>query len=313
MKSKASAPLIALAPMEGLVDAPMRAALTAMGGVDWCVTEFIRVTQSVLPTRTYQRLAPELEQQWKTASGTPLHVQFLGSDPEFLAANAVRAAKLGAKEIDLNFGCPAKAVNRHRGGAVLLEEPELLNTIVTAVRAAVPEPIKVTAKMRLGYLDKSLMLDCARALDEAGAARIVVHARTKAEGYRPPAHWHCIAQIADVVRAPVMANGEIWTVEDYLQCRRESGCNDVMLGRGLVARPDLALQIRTALLGEHQAPSSWDPIFAAVQVFYQHSLAQLNPTAAAGRLKSWLAHLRHTYPEASELYQQVRTQKVVAL
>lgn len=303
---------IALAPMEGLVDAPMRAALTAVGGIDWCVTEFIRVTQSVLPARTYQRLAPEMNNDWHTASGTPLHVQFLGSDPAFLAENAARAAALGAREIDLNFGCPAKSVNRHRGGAVLLDEPELLHEIVSTVRAATPTTVRVTAKMRLGYMDKSKMLDCARALDSAGAAQIVVHARTKAEGYKPPAHWHCIAQIREVVRdAHVIANGEIWTVEDYWQCRRESGCDDVMLGRGLVAKPDLALQIRASLAGHADTSLGWPAIYEAVRVFHAHSSELLAPVPAAGRLKSWLAHLRHTYPEAEQLYQQVRQMKLV--
>ncbi len=322
---------IALAPMEGLVDAPMRAALTQVGGVDWCVTEFIRVTQSVLPTRTYQRLAPEMANDWRTRSGTPLHVQFLGSDIDFLAANAERAAALGAREIDLNFGCPAKSVNRHRGGAVLLDEPELLHAIVRAVRAATPASVRVTAKMRLGYMDKSRMLECAQALDDAGAAQIVVHARTKAEGYKPPAHWHYIARIREVVKAHVIANGEIWTVEDYWQCRRESGCGDVMLGRGLVAKPDLALQIRASINGDvagHIGDSgstlssdratastnalAWAIIYNAVREFHAQSSALLEPMPAAGRLKSWLAHLRHTYPEAEALYQSVRAQKTVA-
>lgn len=303
---------IALAPMEGLVDAPMRAALTQMGGVDWCVTEFIRVTQSVLPARTYQRLAPEMDNDWRTPCGTPLHVQFLGSDPDFLAANAARAAQLGAREIDLNFGCPAKSVNRHRGGAVLLDEPELLHTIVSAVRAATPPSVRVTAKMRLGYLDKSRMLECAQALDAGGAAQIVVHARTKVEGYKPPAHWQYIARIREAVKAHVIANGEIWTVEDYWQCRRESGCDDVMLGRGLVAKPDLALQIRASIEGHAAQALGWAAVHEALQMFHRRSCELLAPLPAAGRLKSWLAHLRHTYAEAEELYQLLRTQKTVA-
>lgn len=303
---------IALAPMEGLVDAPMREALTRVGGIDWCVTEFVRITQSVLPPRTYRRVAPEMEQQWKTTSGTPLHVQFLGSDPQFLAENAVQAAALGAREIDLNFGCPAKTVNRHRGGAALLKEPELLNAIVSAVRKATPADVKVTAKMRLGYLDKSLMLDCARALDDGGAGHIVVHARTKVEGYRPPAHWACIAQVREVVQAQVIANGDIWTVEDYLQCRRESGCEDVMLGRGLVARPDLALQIRATIAGEDATPLPWSALQSIIEGFYARVSEEICAAHAPGRLKSWLAHLRRSYPQAEALYQDIRTQKLLA-
>lgn len=153
---------IALAPMEGLVDEIMRDVLTGVGGVDWCVTEFIRVSDRLLPASQFRRLAPELAQGARTAAGTPLRVQLLGSDPACLADNAARACRLGAPVIDLNFGCPARTVNKSRGGAVLLKEPELLHAIVREVRRTVPAAIPVTAKMRLGFESTDLALDCAR-------------------------------------------------------------------------------------------------------------------------------------------------------
>ncbi len=128
---------IALAPMEGLVDEILRDVLTQVGGIDWCVTEFIRVTDRVLPRSTYRKLAPELFNGARTAAGTPLRVQLLGSDPKCLGDNAAYACVLGAPVIDLNFGCPAKTVNKSRGGAVLLKEPELLHAIVREVRRSV--------------------------------------------------------------------------------------------------------------------------------------------------------------------------------
>ncbi|WP_374347079.1 tRNA dihydrouridine synthase [Chitinimonas sp.] len=303
---------IALAPMEGLVDAPLRAALTGIGGVDWCVTEFVRVTSTLLPARFFKRLAPEADQGWRTPAGVLLKLQLLGSDPACLADNAARAAELGAPGIDLNFGCPAKSVNRHRGGAVLLGEPVLLHAIVKAVRAAVPADIPVTAKMRLGYEDTALALDCARALDSGGASELVVHARTKLDGYKPPAHWHWIARIKEVVKADVVANGEIWSVEDYFRCRAESGCDDVMLGRGLVARPDLARQIRAAVAGLPSDRLDWADILPVLAQF-QHSIAGLGAqTYAPGRLKQWLGYLRLGYPEAHGLFREIRQQQQIA-
>ena len=151
--------------MEGLTDPIMRDVLTHVGSFDWCVTEFIRVTDSVLPDHIYQAYCPELQNGGKTAAGTPVHVQFLGNNPEMLAANAVRAAELGAPAIDMNFGCPAKTVNRHRGGSVLLDEPEVVHELVKAVRDAVPAHIPVSAKMRLGYMDRSFMLENAHAIE----------------------------------------------------------------------------------------------------------------------------------------------------
>ena len=97
---------IVLAPMEGLADDVMRRVLTAVGGYDWCVSEFVRVTDSVLPERAFRRISPELDHQAKTAAGTPVRLQLLGSDPLRLAQNAARAATLKPFGIDLNFGCP---------------------------------------------------------------------------------------------------------------------------------------------------------------------------------------------------------------
>ena len=127
-------PRLILAPMEGVVDAVMREQLTAIGGYERCVTEFVRVSQSILPNRVFFRYAPELRQGGYTNSGAPVYLQLLGSDPKLMAANAARAAGLGARGIDLNFGCPAKTVNRSQGGAALLRSPKLVRSICQQVR-----------------------------------------------------------------------------------------------------------------------------------------------------------------------------------
>ena len=142
---------LALAPMEGLVDDAMRTLLTEIGGIDWCVSEFVRINSTLLPAASFLKLAPEIAVGSCTPSGTPMRLQLLGSDPSCLADNAAFAVTLGAPVIDLNFGCPAKTVNKSKGGAVLLKEPELMHAIVSAVRAAVPAAVPVTAKMRLGF------------------------------------------------------------------------------------------------------------------------------------------------------------------
>lgn len=297
---------IALAPMEGLVDDIMRDVLTRVGGIDWCVTEFIRVTERLLPTHYFHKLAPELLEGAKTRAGVPMRVQLLGSDPVCLAENAVLACELGAPVIDLNFGCPAKTVNRSRGGAVLLKEPDLLHAIVSEVRRQVPAAIPVTAKMRLGFDSTDVALDCARALDAAGAAHIVVHARTKTDGYKPPAYWEWIPRIQDVVRIPVIANGEIWSIDDWRRCREVCGASDIMIGRGLVARPDLARQIAAAQRGEAVRPMSWVELLPLLREFWRQVVEKLTVTQAPGRLKQWLALLTKSYPEACSLFDTVR-------
>ena len=331
-----------LAPMEGLLDHPLREVLTAAGGIDRCVSEFIRITDMLMPDRVFTRIVPELLQGGRTRAGVPVRPQLLGSDPGCLADNAAALAALGPDGIDLNFGCPAKVVNRHGGGASLLQDPELLGRIVRAVRAAVPAALPVTAKMRLGYEDASRAVECARALADAGASELVVHARTKADGYRPPAHWERVPAIREAVAVPVVANGEIWTAADAERCRHVTGCDALMLGRGMVADPGLALAIRArrragvavslavpahasqarldergfakASAGGPHSPAaygdapalSWDDLLPLMADFWRRVGTRVEPRHRAGRLKQWLNLLRRRYPEAQLAYDRLR-------
>lgn len=291
-----------LAPMEGLLDHGLRDTLTRVGGVELCVSEFIRVTDSVLPARAFMRVVPELREGSRTPAGVPVRVQLLGSDPACLADNAQALSALHPAGIDLNFGCPAKTVNRHRGGAVLLQEPELVGQIVAAVRRAVPAHIPVSAKMRLGYEDDALAEDCAQAIEAAGASDLVVHARTKRHGYRPPAYWDRIADIRACVKLPMVANGEIWSVQDARRCREVTGCQRLMIGRGLVSDPGLAL----AIAADGAVTVPWSHIRALMPVFWQSVCARVAPRHRAGRLKQWLNYLRQTYPEAQATFEALR-------
>ena len=314
--------MILLAPMEGLLDFVLRDILTRVGGIDRCVSEFIRVTGTLLPDRVFTRIVPELDHGGRTPAGVPVRAQLLGSDPVCLAENAAKLAALGPAGIDLNFGCPAKGVNHHRGGAVLLDEPELIAEIVAAVRRAVPRHMPVSAKMRLGYSDGSRALECALAIAGGGAEELVVHARTKADGYRPPAYWERIQDIRAAVTIPVIANGEIWNVGDASRCRTLSGCNALMLGRGIVADPGLALAIKVRDLSTpadsirpyHCVNSaaadwtlSWPALLPFVADFWQIVGAHIALHHRSGRLKQWLNFLRRRYPEAQAAYAAVRT------
>ena len=300
---------IILAPMEGLVDAPMRDILTRIGGIDRCVSEFIRVTDGALNIGSIRRIVPESLTDWKTAAGTPVHPQLLGSDPHWLGVNALLMAQLGAPAVDLNFGCPAKTVNRHRGGAVLLQEPETLYQIVSMVRDALPAEVPLTTKMRLGYSDTSQTLECASALASGGAAEIAVHARTKEQGYKPPAEWEWLARVREVVSVPVIANGDVTDLESYQRIREVSGCSQVMIGRGLVACPELALGIQ-GWLSERagQVPPRWNELHPWLIDFYGQVRAQVVDRHVAGRLKQWLVMLATHYPEARALFDQIRRQ-----
>lgn len=302
-----------LAPMEGLLDDVLRAVLSRLGGYDCAVSEFARVSGSVLPHRCFRRIVPELDHGSRAVGGMPVRVQLLGSDPEMIAASAASLAELAPAAVDLNFGCPAPTVNRNRGGAILLDEPELLHQIALAVRSALPAHIALTAKMRLGVTDKGRALDCARALVAGGAAELVVHARTKIEGYRPPAHWEWVGRIADVVAVPVVANGEVWNQHDWVRCRAVSGVPDVMLGRGAVTDPFLARRIR---LGEDDDAGvralEWAALKPLIAEFRDRVVVKVAARHAPGRIKQWLNMLRRRYEQADALAAEIRGLKTLA-
>mgnify|MGYP002351071676 CR=1 FL=1 len=297
--------MLLLAPMEGLLDATLRDVLTRTGGIDRCVSEFIRVTTTVLPERAFIRVVPELLNGGRTRAGVPVRAQLLGSDPTLLAENAARLAGLGPHGIDLNFGCPAKTVNQSRGGAVLLDEPELVGRIVAAVRRAVPAAMPVSAKMRLGFNDDSRAEECAHAIADAGADELVIHARTKAHGYRPPAYWDRLAEVRASLpahlRLPVIANGEIWSVADAVRCREVTGCEHLMIGRGMVTDPGLALAIKGQAGGV-----PWAVLPPLLLSFWQQVSARVERRHRAGRLKQWLNYLRKCYPEAQAAFDELR-------
>ena len=306
--------MLLLAPMEGLLDCTLRDVLTRVGGIDRCVSEFIRVSGTLLPNRTFLRVVPELHNGGRTPAGVPVRAQLMGSDANCLAENAAKLAALGPAGIDLNFGCPANIVNRHRGGAALLEDPELLHTLVCAVRRAVPAEVPVSAKMRLGFNDDALALDCARAIASAGACELVVHARTKVQGYRPPAYWRRVNDVRETVAIPVIANGDIWTLADAALCREQSGCTHLMLGRGMVSDPGLALAIACASRSpggpikpaDHAQVFPWQQVLPLLAAYWQLLPGHVQPGAYAGRIKQWLNYLRRRYPEAEAAFARLR-------
>jgi tRNA-dihydrouridine synthase C len=295
---------IVLAPMQGVVDHLMREMLTSVGGFDLCVTEFVRVTTTKLPNKVFYRLCPELKNGGLTPSGVKVKVQLLGQEPHCLAENALTAIELGSHGVDLNFGCPAKTVNKSKGGAVLLQYPDTLYEIVKAVRDAVPSEHEVTAKIRLGYEDTSLAIENAQAIDEAGASSLVVHARTKTDGYKPPAYWDWIAKIRANTHLPIIANGEIWTAQDATNCIEQSHTPDIMLGRGALAMPNLARTIK-----DNVEPLTWQEVKALLIEYSGYEIYSEKGLYYPNRIKQWFSYLKKQYPEAEDMFLTLRRMK----
>ncbi|MCW5935854.1 MAG: tRNA-dihydrouridine synthase family protein [Fimbriimonadaceae bacterium] len=291
---KADLPALVLAPMDGVTDAPMRALMGEMGAFSFAVSEFVRVSQEALPAKVFRRAVPELLTGAATPTGLPIQVQILGGDPDRMAASALNAVKAGATAIDINFGCPAKTVNRNDGGATLLKAPCRIRELVRAVRQAVPRGVPVSAKLRLGWETVEDVYRNAEMAAEGGADWLTVHARTRVQGYQPPVYWKPVGRVAKALGIPVVANGDIWNLDDFRRCQDETGARHFMLGRSALANP-LLPGLVAAELGLSGVPSSpgpdWPSTFRRLLPWTAHYSLKVEGRALM-RLKQWgsLAH-----------------------
>lgn len=294
---------VVLGPMEGVLDHLMREILTDINDYDLCVTEFVRVVDQLLPDHVFHRLCPELLQGSQTKSGVPVHVQLLGQDPIWMAENAIKAAELGAKGIDLNFGCPAKLVNKSKGGAALLQHPELIHQVVSACREAVPSQIPVTAKIRLGWENPNDCFEIVDAIETAGANELTVHARTKAGGYKASEiKWDYIGQIRERFSIPLIANGEIWNYQDGQACIETTGVDSLMVCRGAFNVPNLGNVVK-----HNHKVMPWSEVVELLLIYSQYEMKGDKGLYYPNRVKQWFSYLRQQYPQAAELFREIRT------
>ncbi|MBV9389481.1 MAG: tRNA dihydrouridine synthase DusB [Chroococcidiopsidaceae cyanobacterium CP_BM_ER_R8_30] len=172
----------------------------------------------------------------------PISIQLFDCRPNFLAEAAQMAVAEGADTVDINMGCPVNKITKNGGGSSLLREPATAEAIVRAVVKAVDVP--VTVKTRIGWTDKEInILDFAKRMEDAGAQMITVHGRTRAQGYNGAAKWEWIARVKQNLSIPVIANGDIFSVEAAVKCLEETGADGVMCSRGTMGYPFLVGEV----------------------------------------------------------------------
>jgi len=238
--------------MARYTDRPFRA-LCKRCGADVMVSEFVQADSLIHGGPRAWRTVDFSEDQ------RPMGVQIFGSS----ATSMARAARLLVERvapdfIDLNFGCPAAKVTCKNGGSSLLKDPPALAAIVREVVAAVPET-PVCAKIRIGWDAANVVaVDVARRVEDAGAAGLAIHGRTKEQGYRGEADWEVIAAAVRAVDMPVIGNGGIGRETDLPALRRETGVRGFMIGRAALGYPWLFAEIKARLAGQ-AGPSALTP------------------------------------------------------
>src|SRR3954469_19536270 len=241
-------PDVLLAPMAAVTDLPFRTVIEEIG-VGITIPGFLSAHALVEGAKkAHDKMTPSLD-------GRRFGVQIFGREAEALARAATLAVEIGASLVDINMGCPAKRVVAGACGSALMKEPELAQELVRAVRAALPAEIPVTVKHRAGWDDRNLNApEFACAMVEAGAAMITVHGRTRTQGFSGKSDRAIIGKVRAAVpsHVPVVGNGDVISVEDYVRMREETGCDAVMIGRGALGNPWLFRSIRERLAGPPQ-------------------------------------------------------------
>lgn len=276
-----------LAPMAGITDVCFRQLMDEMrAGV--LVTELVSakgLLHHSEKTRKMMRIHAN--------PGTPVGVQLFGEDAEDIIEAAWFVRDTGADFVDINLGCPVKKVVKKGCGAALMRDPEYLENFLSRIRKGIGVPL--TVKMRTGWNDEELTVhECVQAAHEAGCEWVVIHGRTRTQGYEGKANWDLIEEVKSRARIPIVGNGDIRSAEQARAHMEESGVDAVMIGRGALRNP----WIFKECLGE-QKPDATRAPWRLLARYHELLSAHYDTRMTLILLRKFSAWLVHGYPGAA--------------
>lgn len=289
---------IALAPMAGFSDYAMRR-ICYEWGAEYSVTEMISAKAVVYDDKKTLTLAGISKNEAPTA------LQIFGSEPSVMAEAAGRLSTYSGGgalpvAIDINMGCPVRKIFNNGEGSALMKNPSLIYDITKAVASAIALP--TTAKIRLG-IDSSHInaIECAIAAEEAGAAAITVHGRTREQLYSGSADMEKVADVKKSVHIPLFANGDINSAEDAVRVFRDTKADAVMIGRGAIGNPFIFSEIKAALSGESFTPPTIEEIKATAITQLSYAIEDKGEAVAVREARGQLAKYFHSFRGSAEL------------
>lgn len=250
-----------LAPMAGVADRAFRE-LCVGYGASYVVSEMISAKGVSLGDRKSKQLMQLSDAE------RPAGVQIFGNDPEIMAESVKTVLGVHPQFVDINMGCPAPKIAGNGGGASLMRNPELAEQIVAAVKKACGE-IPVTVKIRAGWdFDTINAVEMAKRAENAGAAAVTVHGRTRQQMYAPPVNHEIIAEVKKAVSIPVVGNGDITDGISAAKMLEDTNCDFLMVGRGALGRPWVFQQINAYLNEGRILPEP--PVSERMRVMLNH-------------------------------------------